>query len=331
MEWGSPGNFIWFWLVPLAAGIFAVNFLRRKKTLARFGEPELVERLAASRSFFMRFLKKAILLAVIALLVSALAQPHFRKKETLVERKGIDVMIAVDVSNSMLAKDILPSRLEKTKLELAALIEKLKGNRLGVVAFAGEAVIQCPLTLDQNAVKLFLSTVSPDLIAYQGTSLASAIRVCQQAFAEKEKEYKAIVLLTDGENHEPDAQKAADAAAKAGIRIFTVGVGTPDGGILPSEFAGGGSKKDAAGRVVISKLNESLLKDIARRGGGTYFKSTRGEFEIDSLVSEINRMKQKGFKKEWSVEYEENYQFFLIAAFILLLAEMGLSERRRVS
>lgn len=329
MEWGSPGNFIWFWLALLAAGFFALNGWRRRSALARFGEPELVARLAGSLSYFTRFLKKALLLLVIVLMVLALAQPHFRKKETLVERKGIDIMIAVDVSNSMLAKDIAPNRLEKAKLELSTLIEKLKGNRLGVVAFAGDAMIQCPLTLDQNAVKLFLSTVSPSLISYQGTSLARAIQVSQQAFAEKEKEYKAIILLTDGENHEPDAETAATRASKEGIRIFTIGIGTPDGSILPTGYPGGGNKKDGGGRIVISKLNESLLKEIARRTGGAYFRSTRGEFEVDALVREVNAMKQKGFNSEWSVEYEENYQFFLILAFALLLIEMFLSERKR--
>ncbi len=329
MEWGVPENLIWFWLVPAAMAVFALNHLRRRRTLARFGEPDLVERLAKSRSLAMRAVKRVLLLAVTALLVVSLAQPHLRKRETLVERKGIDVMIAVDVSNSMLAKDILPNRLEKAKLELAALIQRLKGNRLGVVAFAGQAIIQCPLTLDQNAVKLFLSTVSPGLISFQGTSLTAAINVSRQAFAEKEKEYKALVILTDGENHEPAAEAAADKAAKEGIRIFTIGIGTPDGSILPGEA--GGAKRDLRGQTVISKLNEPLLKDLARRTGGAYFRASKGEFEIESLVRAINQMKQKGFKKDWSVEYEENFQFFLIVAFVLLLIEMALSERKRSS
>ena len=330
MEWGIPNNFIWFWLVFLALALFAVNFWRRKKALARFGEPELVERLAASLSLLKRFLKRILLILVIAMMVIALAQPHFRKKETLVERKGIDIMIAVDVSNSMLAKDILPSRLEKAKLELSTLIQKLKGDRLGIVAFAGEAMIQCPLTLDHNAVKLFLSTVSPNLISYQGTSLTKAITIAQQAFPDKEKEYKAIVLLTDGEDHEPAAEEAARKAAKAGIRIFTIGIGTQEGSILPGQFPGEGNKKDIRGQIVISRLNESLLKEIARLVGGAYFRASRGEFEIDGLVRAVNSMKQKGFKSEWSVEYEENYQFFLLLAFVMLLIEMVLSERKRV-
>lgn len=328
MEWGMPENFIWLWLLPLAALFFAVNAWRRKSVLSRFGEQELVRSLTLSLNPVTRFFKRMLLVLALLCLVLALAQPHFRKKETLVERKGIDILIAVDVSNSMLAKDIAPSRLEKAKLELSTLIQKLKGNRIGIVAFAGDAIIQCPLTMDYSAVKLFLSTMSPNLIANQGTSLAKAIAVSQQAFAEKEKEYKAIVLLTDGENHEPDAQGAADRAGKAGIRIFTIGIGTPDGTLLPGE-APGSNKKDLSGRVVISKLNETLLKDIARRTQGVYFRASRGDLEVDRLVLEIGRMKQKGFKSEWSVEYEENFQFFLLVAFVLLLAEWFLSERKK--
>ncbi len=329
IEWGNPQNFIWLWLLPAVAGIFLLNAWRRQRKLSRFGNPGLVSQLTLSLSRVMRFFKQVVLVLALLFIVLALAQPHFRKKETRIERKGIDVIIALDVSNSMLARDIAPSRLEKAKLELSELIQKLKGNRIGIVAFAGDAIIQCPLTMDYNAAKLFLSTVGPGLVSYQGTSLARAISVSQQAFAQKEKEYKALILLTDGENHEPDAQEAATRASKDGIRIFTVGIGTPDGSILPSGVSGEGSKRDAQGRVIISKLNEALLKEIASRTKGTYFRAARGEFEVTRLVQEISQMKQKGFKSDWSVEYEENFQFFLLAAFVLLLVEMFLSERKR--
>lgn len=330
MEWGSGQNFIWFWALPAIALIFLLAFARKRSGLAKFGEVPLVQKLIASYDPLKSAVKKFLLLLAVFFMILALGQPHFRKKETLVERKGIDIMIAIDVSNSMLAKDITPSRLEKAKLELSTLIEKLKGNRLGIVAFAGDAMIQCPLTLDKNAVKLFLLSVSPDLIAYQGTSLARAIQVSSQAFgSEKEKDYKALILLTDGENHEPEAEKEADRAQKAGIRIFTLGIGTPDGSILPGEIVGNGYKRDREGRPVLSKLNESLLKEIARRTGGTYYRSTRTESEVDALARDIQLMKQKSLKNEWSVEYEENFQFFAVAAFIALLLEMLISERKR--
>ena len=238
-------------------------------------------------------------------------------------------MIAIDVSRSMLSKDITPSRLEKAKLELAGLIDKLKGDRIGIVAFAGEAVIQCPLTLDRGAVKLFLSTVNPNLISYQGTSLASAIRVATQAFSEKEKEYKALILLTDGEDNEPGALQAAQKAKEAGVRIFTIGIGTQDGSPLPADFDEQSYKKDRSGEVVISRLNESLLKDIARETGGVYYRASRGELEADNLARELGMMKQKDMQAGWTVEYRENYQPFLLVALLFLFFEMILSEGKR--
>ncbi len=240
-------------------------------------------------------------------------------------------MIAIDVSRSMLSKDIPPNRLEKAKLELSELIDRLKEDRIGVVAFAGEAFIQCPLTLDKTAVKLFLATVSPDIIPTPGTSIGSAVNASIQAFAEKEKEYKALILLTDGEDHESNPLEAARSAKKEGIKIFTIGIGTPDGSTVPGESLNEGFKKDRQGRVILSKLDEKLLKDIARATGGAYYRSTRGELEIESLVREIRAMSQKGLKSEKIVEYEEEYSYFLIVALIFLLAEMAIPERKRTA
>jgi len=330
MEWGSPHNFVWLWALPVLPAVFFFASQRKKLEMRRFGEAALVERLAASLDVKRRLLKKILFTMAVACVVLALAEPHFRKKETLVERKGIDVVIAVDVSDSMLAKDIPPSRLEKAKLELSELIDKLKEHRIGIVAFAGEAFIQCPLTLDKNAAKLFLSTVSPNLIPTPGTSITSAIRVATRTFSEKEKESKALILLTDGENHEGEAVEAARLAKKEGVRIFVIGIGTPDGSTLPNLFGQEGFKRDKEGRPVLSKLNEPLLKEIAGSTGGIYTRASRGEFEIDRIAGEIQKIAQKGLKNELSVEYEENYQYFLVLAFVLLLAEMFLSERKRI-
>ncbi|HTL70610.1 MAG TPA: VWA domain-containing protein, partial [Candidatus Eisenbacteria bacterium] len=201
MEWGLPSNFVWLWTVPAAAAVFFLSSWRKRREMRRFGETTLVGRLVASLSPRRRLLKRVFFVAGIFFVVLGLCQPHFRSKETLVERKGVDVLIAIDVSNSMLSKDILPNRLEKAKLELTGLVDKLRGDRLGVIAFAGEAFIQCPLTFDRSAVKLFLSTVNPNLVSLQGTSLSAAIEAALKAFP-KEKGGKALVLLTDGEDHE---------------------------------------------------------------------------------------------------------------------------------
>lgn len=324
MEWGVAKNLIWLWTVPAAAAVFALAHARRRWRLGRFGDPDLVGRLVVSLSQGRRLAKRVLWLAALGCMVLALGQPHFKKKESLVERRGLDIVIAIDVSNSMLAKDIAPSRLEKAKLELSALIDGLKGDRIGIVAFAGEALIQCPITTDKNAARLFLSTANPNLISYQGTSLSRAIGASLQAFGSRDKESKALVLLTDGENHEPEALQAAKKAKQEGVRIFTIGVGTPDGSTVPGV---NGAKKDRSGRVVISKLQEPLLRDIAKITDGRYYRASRGELEIEGLLRDIRQMKEKGLGSEWAVEYEENYQMFVLIALALLAVETFLSER----
>ena len=327
MEWGQLKNFIWFWAAPAALALFFLAHWRKKEELKRFGDLALVERLVMSFNAAARFWKRAFLLLALAGMVLALAQPHFRKKETRVERKGIDIILAVDVSNSMMAKDIPPTRLEKAKLELSALIDKLKGNRLGVVAFAGDAVIQCPLTLDRNAVKLFLSTVNPNLVEYQGTDIGKSMEVATQAFQTDEKGSKALIILTDGEDHNPQTPELIKKTKDAGIRIFTIGIGTPSGSTVP-EATGQGYKKDHQGQPVLSRLNESLLKRIARETGGVYYRSSRGELEIDRLTRQIGQITQKDLQSDWAVEYEESYQIFVALALFLLATEMLVSERK---
>ncbi len=328
MEWGQVKNFIWLWTIPAAVVLFLLSRWRKESQLKRFGDLILVGRLVGSLSSRARLVKRALILLALLFFVLALAQPHFRTKETLVERRGIDVIIAVDVSNSMLAKDIAPTRLDKAKLELAGLIDKLKGNRIGIIAFAGEAVIQCPLTLDRGAVKLFLSTVSPNLISFQGTDIGRAIAVALQSFQDKSKDSKAMILLTDGEDHNKETPSMVKKAREAGVRIFTIGVGTVDGATLPGE-SGRGYKKDHTGKVILSKLDESLLRSIARDTGGIYFRSEKGDLEADKIQRQIGLIATKGLNKDWSVEYEENYQFFLALALLALIVEMGLSEGKK--
>lgn len=329
MEWGVPQNFEWLWTLPLIVGVFYLSSWRRKGQMRRFGDVTLVQKLILSFNPSKRLIKRLLLLLAVFFVILALCQPHFRTREITVERKGVDVMIAVDVSRSMLAKDIQPTRLEKAKLELSSLIDHLKQDRIGIVAFAGEAFIQCPLTLDRGAAKLFLTTLSPNLIPTPGTMIGAAINVATQAFTEKEKDYKALILLTDGEDQGSNPIQAAKKAKQNGVRIFTIGIGTADGSTVPGEFAGGGVKKDRQGQIVISKLDERLLREIATETQGAYYRSSGGELEIEGLIGEIRKMSQKGLKSEKIFEYDENYQFFLIPAIILLLLEMILSERKR--
>ncbi len=329
VEWGVPQNFVWLWVLPAALALFFLSSSRRKNRMRRFGDLALVERLVSSFNPSKRFAKRALMVLSLLFVILALGQPHFRTKEIIVERKGVDVMIAVDVSQSMLAKDIAPNRLEKAKLELATLIDRLKQDRIGIVAFAGEAFIQCPLTLDKSAVKIFLSTVNPNLIPTPGTAMGSAIQVATTAFTEKDKEFKALILLTDGEDHNSDPKGAARRAKQAGVKIFTIGIGTPEGGTVPGGTSREGFKKDRQGNVVLSKLDEPLLKEIAMQTGGVYYRSSRGELETEQIARQIRLMGQKGLKSEKTIEYEENFQYFLVLALLLLFTELILSERRK--
>lgn len=329
MTWGMPQNFSWLWVLPALVLIYWFSNRRRKSLVRAFGEEELMGRLLGAYDPSGRIFKRCALFLSVLGIVIALCQPHYKTKEVVVERRGIDIMIALDVSQSMLAKDIAPTRLEKAKLELSGLIQRLKQDRIGIIAFAGDAYIQCPLTLDKSAAKLFLSTVGPALIPLPGTDIGKAIDTSLNSFTDKDKKFKAIIVLTDGEDHGGRAREAASRAKDAGVKIYVIGLGTKDGSIVPADDTGQNFKKDREGKAVLSRLDEALLREISQKTGGIYYRSTRGELETDHLLRELRLLGQKGFQKDKSIEYEEHYQYFLIGALIFLMAEMILSERKR--
>ena len=331
MEWGSRQNFVWLWALPLIVGVFYLASYRKKSLLKRFGDRTIVERLVASLDDSKRLVKRLCLLLSVFFIILALAQPHFKEKEVQMERRGMNIMIALDVSDSMLAQDITPNRLAKAKLELSTLIDQLKQDRIGIIAFAGEAFIQCPLTLDKSAVKLFLNTANPNLIPTPGTAIGSAIRVAVEAFDKKDKDFKVLILLTDGEDHESRPLEAAQAAAKEGVRIFTIGLGTQDGSTLPTASLSGekGFRKYRGGEVVLSKLDEGLLRQIAQETGGAYYRASRSEAEVQQIVNRIRGLNQKALNYDKLTQYEESYRYFLFPAFLLLFFEMLISERKK--
>lgn len=328
LNWGMPHNFIWLWILPTLGAIYWLSNWRRKSQMRSFGDEGLMERLVSAFNPLARVLKRWALFFSILFIILALCQPHYKTREVLVERKGIDVVIALDVSQSMLSKDMPPNRLEKAKLELSGLIDRLKQDRVGLVAFAGDAYIQCPLTLDKSAAKLFLSTINPNLIPLPGTDIGKAMDRALMTFTDKDKKYKAIILLTDGEDHSAHVKEATNRAKDAGVKIFAIGIGTQEGSIVPSDTMNEGFKKDREGRTVLSKLDENLLKEITQKTGGVYYRSTRGELEVDHLLQELKFLGQKGLKQDKSIEYEENYQYFLVLALMMLLIEITLSERK---
>lgn len=318
-------------LLPLLIVFYWFVFRMKKKAKERFGNLALIEKLSLSFSPTKQRRKVDLMLLGVLFLLFSLARPQVGTKLTLMKREGVDIVIAMDVSLSMLAEDIKPNRLEKAKQEINGLISRMKGDRVGLVAFAGVSFIQCPLTLDYSAAKMFLDIIDINLIPQPGTAIGDAIRTSIRAFNQKERKYKVLILLTDGEDHDSDPLGAAEEASKEGIRIYTIGIGSVQGEPIPIKDNRGqvtGFKKDKEGSVIVSKLDEVTLQKIALTTGGKYYHATSGEMELDKIYDEISKMEKKELEGKLLTQYEDRYQYFLLLSVILLTVEFLLSDRR---
>ncbi len=296
MKFAHPLILWCFWIPFLVAGFFYIVFKLKHTYYAKFGDPSLLNRLIAPETARRLRWKAWLTIGGIFLLWCAAAGPQLGARLVEVHRRGVDILIAVDCSKSMLAEDILPNRLARAKLALSSLIQSLEGDRVGIIAFAGTAFLQCPLTLDYSAAKMFLDFIDTNVIPRPGTALGEAIMLGIKSFSRKERKYKVLVLLTDGEDHDSDPLAAAREAAREGIKIITIGIGSPDGEPIPirdEQNAVTGYKKDSAGNIIMSKLDETTLQKIALETGGTYFRAMTGEFEIEGIRNEIGRMEKK--------------------------------------
>ena len=318
-------------LLPLLIVFYWFVFRMKRKAKERFGNLALIEKLSLSFSPKKQRWKVALMLLGIFFLLFSLARPQLGTKLTLMKREGVDIVIAMDVSFSMMAEDIKPNRLEKAKQEVNGLISRMRGDRVGLVAFAGVPFVQCPLTLDYSAAKMFLDIIDVNLIPQPGTVIGDAIRTSIEAFNQKERKYKVLILLTDGEDHDSDPQGAAEEASKEGIRIYTIGIGSVVGEPIPLRDSQGrvtGFKKDKEEGVVVSKLDEVTLQKIALTSGGKYYHATSGEMELDKIYDEISKMEKKELEGKLLTQYEDRYQYFLLVSVILLSIEFLLSEKR---
>ena len=319
-------------LVPLLAVFMAWGFKQKRKAVARFGNSALMEKLSRSVSRRRKVAKSVLVAAGVLFLVFSIARPQYGTKMRTVKREGQDIVIALDLSLSMLAEDIKPNRLEKAKHEIASLIDRLEGDRIGLVAFSGKAFIQCPLTLDYGAAKMFLDFMEPGLIPVPGTAIGQAIEKSAACFVEKERKHKVLVLITDGEDHEGDPVEKAKAAAKEGVVIYTVGIGSLQGVPIPVYSEQGfqtGYKRDRRGEVVTTKLDELTLEKIALETGGKYYRATPGEVELEKIYDDISGMEKKTLASQQFAQFEDRFQIFLGAALFCLAVEMLVSERRR--
>ncbi len=317
-------------LLPVLLILFWWALQMRKRGLSRFGNPLLLEMLMPSVSRYKRMTKFFVAFSALAILILGAANPQIGTKMEEVKREGVDIIIALDVSNSMKAEDIKPDRLESAKQEILHMIDKFQNDRLGLIVFAGDSYLQLPLTTDYSAARLILSTVDVDVVPIPGTAIGSAIKLAMKSFAAGEKKHKVIIIISDGENHEDDAIAAAKDANTEGVIIHTIGMGSPDGVPIPI-YEGNtqtGYKKDESGNTVLTKLDEQGMRQIAEAGGGIYIRATNQQDEMDAVFKEIQAMEKKEFGAKVFTEYEDRFQYFLTVAILLLILEFFISERK---
>ncbi len=323
--------FYLFLIIPLLLGLLILFLIWRKKRMEKFGERALVMQLIPGYSRMKLILKFIILMLAITSLIIAIAEPQTGSKLEKVQRKGIDLIIALDVSNSMLAQDIKPDRLERAKQDISRLVDRLEGDRIGIVVFAGKAYTQLPITGDYTATKLFLSTINTNSVPVQGTALGDAVAKATEAFGES-KHNKAIIIITDGEDHQGGILEQVEAATKKGISIFTIGMGLAEGAPIPV-FNGNvqtGYKKDKDGTVIISKLDEPILQQIATAGNGMYVRASNSSTGLNKIFDEINKIQKSEIDTKQFSDYEDRFQYFIALTLFLLIFELFLFDRKNL-
>jgi Ca-activated chloride channel family protein len=319
-----------FALIPVILIIYWITGRWKKKALKSYGEMKVISQLFPDFSKTKQLWKFILLNAAFILVIIGMINPQIGTKLEEVKRNGADIMICLDVSNSMKAEDLSPNRLEKSKLALSKLVDKLEGDRIGIIVFGGEAYVQLPITTDYAAAKLFLESINTEMIPTQGTDIAKAIDLALESFGKDEGKNKAIVIITDGENHDQDALRAAEDAAEKNISIHTIGMGSENGAPIPV-YRGGvqdGFRKDKDGNTVITKLNEQVLQEIAGAGNGIYVRATNSDAGLNNVLNALDKLEKKQFDSKMYSDYEDRFQWFIAAALLFLLAETLLSERK---
>jgi Ca-activated chloride channel family protein len=316
-------------LLPLLIFLWILNEYRKRAAMNRFGNIELVKKLVPDLSRSRSALKLIMQVIAIALAIIMLARPQYGSKMEEVKRQGVEVILALDVSNSMMAEDIQPSRLERAKQAISRLVENLENDKLGLIVFAGDAYTQIPVTTDYISAKMFLSTIGPEMVPKQGTAIGSAIDLGIRSFSPGTGRSKALVIITDGENHEDDPVAKAKEAAAAGIIIYTIGIGSVEG--VPITLLSNGRKdfmKDADGNTVITKLDEKILQEIAVSANGKYVRASNSNLGLDEVYNDIKKLKKQELEGKMFTEYNDQFQIFAGAVLLLLLFDFIIMERK---
>jgi Ca-activated chloride channel family protein len=321
-------NILFFLLaIPLLYVGYYLYLKNFKSRLKKYGNPQLIRQLAPQFSTSRPFFKFTTLMLVLFLLIIALARPQFGSKLKEIKREGIELVIALDVSNSMMAEDIAPNRLARAKQAINTLVTKMNDDKIGLIIFAGDAYTQLPITGDYTSAKMFLSNISPDIVSKQGTAIGKAIDLGMRSFTQNEESAKVIVIISDGEDHEGDAVDAARLANEKGIIVHTIGMGSSRGAVIPAKN-GRGFIKDNQGNPVTSRMNPEMLSSIAKTGGGKFYKASTGTIGLSKLYSELQKLQKTEIETQVYSEYDDQYAYFVLLALILLVAELFILERK---
>ena len=312
-------------LLPLLAAFYLYSNYRKRKAIRRFGDPMLMAQLMPDVSKYRPDVKFWLVFVAVGLFAVLLARPQFGSKLETVKRKGVEVIIALDISNSMLAQDVQPSRLEKAKRLISRLVDEMENDKVGMIVFAGDAFTQLPITSDYISAKMFLESINPSLISKQGTAIGAAINLAARSFTPQEGVGRAIVVITDGENHEGGAVEAAKAAAE--IQVSVLGVGLPDGAPIPVEGTND-YRRDRDGNVVVTRLNEAMCQEIAKDGKGIYVRVDNSNSAQKAINQEINKMAKSDVESKVYTQFNEQFQAVAWIILLLLLAEMLILERK---
>ena len=313
--------------IPVFVAAYIWYTRRKRRELETFGDAELMEQLMPNASRVRPTVKFSILMVALTLLIVAAARPQFGQSERTEKRQGIEVIVALDISNSMMAEDVAPNRLDRAKQMLSKLMDNMVNDKVGLVVFAGDAFVQLPITCDYVSAKMFLNTIKPDLIKTQGTAIGQALSTSIRCFGEQSEASRAIILITDGENHEDDAVAVAKRAKEAGIQVLVVGIGKPEGSPIPipgtNNFI-----KDRQGNVVVSKLNEEMCREIAQAGGGLYVRCDNSNTATRAIQKELDKLATQEIETQVYTDYNEQFQSFALIALLLLVVDFFIFSRK---
>lgn len=321
-------EFLWLLLsIPVFVAAYIVYTRHKRRQLEAFGDAELMEALMPNASRVRPNVKFSIVMVALALLIIAAARPQFGQSEHTEKRQGIEAIVALDISNSMLAEDVAPNRLDRAKQMLSKLMDNMVNDKVGLVVFAGDAFVQLPITCDYVSAKMFLNSIKPELIKTQGTAIGQALATSIRCFGEQSDASRAIILITDGENHEDDAKAVAERAKEAGIHVLVVGIGKPEGSPIP--VAGTNNfMKDRQGNVVVSRLNEEMCREIAQAGGGIYVRCDNTNTATKAIQKELDKLGTQEIETQVFTDYNEQFQSFALIALLVLVIDFFIFNRK---